>query len=1203
MAHKTDAEMIARTHNTARFFTENRHISWVLLVGTILWGMFGFWTMPKRKDPDIPVRAAVALASWPGATAENVEDRVTRVVEHTLSENSKIEKLESTTRAGGAVITITLDQSVENTAKELDDIWLKLSNLSSLPSGVSLQFIKDFGDTSALMLTVASPRAGEAEVQLRAEQIAQAIRGARASNDQASSDGASAPATLVACFPFSLDARELGVVGKDLAAWAEGRGARNVRLLSGPGFFGIDSQTLASDAKIIENAEQFLAERLRAAELHPDLWRLALIRDPAEAEARLSEVRGEKYSYRELDSFTDELAKALQAVPEVAKVTRAGVLNDVVYLDYSQERLTAYDVSPGQIQDALAARNIVARGGAMELQGKTVLIAPAGEFQNQDEIGEVIVSRGANGAPVYLRDLASIGRGYETAQYLAFSSWRDAGGSWQRTRNVTLSITMKSGLQIHELGEAVDRQLASTRALLPEDLVIERVSDQPLQVEENVDLFMSSLYEAIGLVVLVALIGFWEWRSALLMALSIPITLAMTFGMMRLLGIDVQQVSVASLIIALGLLVDDPVVAGDAIKRDLNKGLPALVAAWLGPTKLAAAIMFATITNIVAYLPFLTLTGDTGRFIYSLPVVLTASLVASRLVSMTFIPLLGFYLLRPSRRQEPSIEQRRQQGFARHYYRVLGGAIRHRWAVLGGAVALLALGVVGVSSIKQAFFPKDLSYLSYVDVWLPEDSPVSATRETATEVDAIVREVGGAYGVESVTTFVGGGGPRFWLSVSPEQRQSNYAQLVIRVRDKHVTGKMIRPLQDALSSRVAGARIDVRELETASNIGVPVSIRVWGPEIASLREIARQVEDALYRTGDVERVRDSWGADNFSVKLRVDADRASAAGVTNYDVSRAAAAALNGSSVGTLYEGDHKVPIVARLRAGEREQLSDVGNLYVYSGQNPDAKVPLRQIADFDFSGTTGKILRRNHARTITIGGFPREGVLPSEVIARLSPELESIRRELPPGYQLAVGGEQEEQVKSFKNLVIVLVISILSIFVALVLQFRNAVKPLVVFAAIPFGVVASLLSLLVMGAPFGFMAFLGVISLIGVIVSHVIVLFDFIEEQHEHGAPLLEALLDAGILRLRPVLVTVGATVLGLIPLALHGGPLWEPLCYVQIGGLTAATVVTLVLVPVLYAIFVLDLKLIRWSAPHGDEPPPKADPTRPNAASPVAA
>ena len=276
---------------------------------------------------------------------------------------------------------------------------------------------------------------------------------------------------------------------------------------------------------------------------------------------------------------------------------------------------------------------------------------------------------------------------------------------------VTLAMQMRAGQKIGDFAGA--RRRASwtrLRAQLPADLVLARTSDQPRQVEENIHLFMGSLCEAVALVVLVSLIGFWEWRSALLMALSIPITLAMTFGMMYLLGIDLQQVSIASLIIALGLLVDDPVVAGDAIKRDLAAGHPRLVAAWWGPTKLAKAILFATITNIVAYLPFLVLPGDPGKFVYSLPVVIGCSLVASRIVSMTFIPLLGYYLLRP--KAEPSIEERRKSGFAAAYYRVGSAAIRHRWAFLAGVARRSWRSAASfMSQLKTQFFPVDLQYL------------------------------------------------------------------------------------------------------------------------------------------------------------------------------------------------------------------------------------------------------------------------------------------------------------------------------------------------------------------------------------------------------------------------------------------------------------------------------------------------------------
>jgi multidrug efflux pump subunit AcrB len=343
------------------------------------------------------------------------------------------------------------------------------------------------------------------------------------------------------------------------------------------------------------------------------------------------------------------------------------------------------------------------------------------------------------------------------------------------------------------------------------------------------------------------------------------------------------------------------------------------------------------------------------------------------------------------------------------------------------------------------------------------------------------------------------------------------------------------------------------------------------------------------------RVRDNWGPESFAVRLRTDADKANLSGLTNQDVAAASVSAISGARVGVLREGDDQIPVVARMRGAERSQLSDMNSLYVYAGQGTQ-RVPLQSISSIVYELQTEKLQRRNQFRTVTIAGFAAPGVLTSEVLAEVMPELKAMQQAMPAGYRLEIGGEFEEQVKGFKNLATVLVISIALIYLALVFQFKHAVKPAIVFAAIPFGVVGALAALRIMNVGFGFMAFLGVISLIGVIVSHIIVLFDFIEEKHAEGAPLQQALLDAGIMRLRPVLITVAATVTALFPLAAHGGPLWEPLCYTQIGGLTVATVITLLLVPVIYSVFVLDLKLVKWEA---HESPAPAE----TAASPAAA
>jgi multidrug efflux pump subunit AcrB len=1195
MAHgKTDNEIINKTHNTARFFVEVRQISWVLLIGTLLWGVYAYFSMPQRKDPEIAVRQAVAITPWPGASAEKIEQLVTKKVEEQMAANAVVTKIESISRTSVSVVYLELDEKSDRSemSKQLDDVAFRLNNINDLPDGAGpINFIRDFGDTAALMLTVASPKVTETDIALRAAAIQQAIEKIRAEAPVA--DRASR-FSIVVNFPQSLGARIVHPAVVAFADFTREKGyARDIRLLEGAEFIGIDGISGDDDAKVSGYLRQFVAERMQASGFHPDSWPAAIIRDPKETRDRIAAVAGSRYTYRELDDFTDLIAKTLKTVPEVSKVERKGLLEEKIYLVYSQERLASYGITLSKLPDILKARNITVAGGQIDVQGKNLTIDPSGEFKSEKEIGDVVLTFSSSGAPVYLRDLFEISRAYESpARYLNFYDWKDDKGEWQRTRAITLSVQMRSGETIGAFGKAVNAALAGMSSQLPDDLTMARTSDQPLQVEESVDLFMVSLYEAIILVVLVSLVGFWEWRSALLMALAIPITLAMTFGFMKVLHIDLQQISIATLIIALGLLVDDPVVAGDAIKRELGAGHPPVIASWLGPTKLASAIMFATITNIVAYLPFLSITGDTGAFLYSMPVVIGCSLVASRLVSMSFLPLLGYYMIKP--KKEVPMSERRKKGFAAWYYRIGTSAINHRWKVLGGSLAFLALGAFFMSQLKTQFFPKDLSYLSYVDVWLPEDAPLESTNRAAIHTENVIRDVVKEYEehhkrkdadksglLKSLTTFVGGGGPRFWFSISPEQQQLNYALIIIEVTDKHETGHLVGSLQEALAAQVPEARIDVRQLESGAAVGLPVAIRLSGDDAPTLRAKAQQVMDIFRAIPEAARPRDDWGDESFTVKLHTDSDRANLTGITNLDVAAASATALSGYAITSLREGDRQIPVVAQLRMEERARLDDINNLYVYSSSGTQ-RVPLRQVSSVSYQMQTEKLRRRNQFRTITVSCSPVEGVLASEVMAVARPRLDEVAKSLPPGYKMEIGGEEESQVEGFHDLAVVLAISVAAIFLTLVFQFRSAIKPVIVFAAVPYGAVGALAVLWLMGSPFGFMAFLGIVSLVGVIVSHIIVLFDFIEEKHAEGEPLQEALLDAGIMRLRPVLITVGATVIALFPLALHGGPLWEPMCYAQIGGLTAATFITLLLVPVMYSIFVLDLKLIKWDDKH---------------------
>ena len=346
-----------------------------------------------------------------------------------------------------------------------------------------------------------------------------------------------------------------------------------------------------------------------------------------------------------------------------------------------------------------------------------------------------------------------------------------------------------------------------------------------------------------------------------------------------------------------------------------------------------------------------------------------------------------------------------------------------------------------------------------------------------------------------------------------------------------------------------------------------------------------QVEEIFRTLPITQTVRNDWLGEVLVANLQVQPDRANLANVTNQDVAESTAMGLSGRLVAGLREGDRQIPVLMRLRRDERSTVADLENLYVYSS-NGTQKVPLRAISTVSYDMENERIVRRDKFRTITVLALPVAGVLPSELLNAAMPRLRAFEKTLPPGYTMMLGGEYEKSVRGNRDLAIVLAISCAMIFVALVIQFNNAVKPWLVFAAVPYGVVGALGALLIMGSPFGFMAFLGMCSLVGVIVSHVIVLFDFIEEMHEKGEPFMESVLDAGIERLRPVMITVGAAVLALVPLAMNGGPLWQPMCYAQIGGLSVATIIELLLVPVLYAIFVLDLKWVKWEPMGHDEP-----------------
>ncbi|QEH32535.1 Cobalt-zinc-cadmium resistance protein CzcA [Aquisphaera giovannonii] len=1200
----------------AQFFVYRQAIAWTLLVATLAWGVYAYSAMPQRQDPLIQIRSGVVLTAYPGASALEVEQELTRKVEKKLAENPAVEHVRSISRQGLSVVFVDL----YDTTKDAEEVWHdldgKLAAMPDLPSSggapVRPRLDKDFGDTVAVMLTLSSPPVPDSEIDRHAEVVARRLAEVRARADRGRLSGEPAPTTaarrasVVLVHPSGLDPALVERLGRsflrDLAerkvaddgqfVGLRGAGAIDVRLAP-----GVDRRRLE------EELTSWKAETLAAGLGHPDIWPPVVVEslDDLAAELRRA-VRDEpggvaRYSYEQLHRFADRIQDRLRQSPRVGKVEQLGVVDEAIYLYLSGRRLGASGLDMQAIGRLLAARNLDVPGGEVQLNRGSLVVKPTGKLLGQADLEDIVVD-GKDGYPIYLRDLAEIVRGYEDPpRMLHFRTVKeearaeigkaaDTAGPHPltTTRAVTLAVRHVKGTHIADFSRDVESALQSLKGVLPGDLRVERTSDEAERVERKIHEFDDCLIEAVAIVVVVALL-FMEWRSALLVALSIPITLAMTLGACAAMGIDLQQVSIAALIIALGLLVDDPVVAGDAINREMAHGAPRDVAAWLGPQKLARAILYATITNCVAFLPLLLVTGVTGEFIYSLPIVVTASLVASRIVSMTFVPMLGRILLRGQLGLEAGLaEGGRGSRFARLYNGFSEVCMEYKWTSLAVCLIALAAGASLISLIGSSFFPKDLHNVFTVDLFLTEGTPIRRTKDEAmraiAEIDALVGEE-----VEGYTTFVGAGGPRFWLSAVPEQPAPRYAQIMVHARDRHRTGAVAERLRRELPPRISSARVRVNQLETGPPIGIPVQVRLTGPDVATIRRLGEQVKDLLREHPGVTDIQDDWDPEIFRLGLKIDPDRANAAGVTNEVAANVVHGAVSGSTATTIRDRDRMIPVVLRLRPDERSRLSDLSTLGVPAAEG--SRVPLDQIASFRAEAAAPKIARRDHERCLTVKCDAAPGVLPSRIVEFLEKRFAEVTPAWPPGYRVAFGGEKEEQAKGFASVRTAMIVSILAIYVALVMQFNSVTKPLVVFAAVPFGMVGGLMGLLLFDVPLGFMALLGLSSLAGVVISHVIVLFEYIEEAHERGEPLRRAVIDAALVRLRPVLVTVLATVGGLIPLVIRGGPLWEPLCYVQIVGLLLATLVTKVVVPVLYVLFVEDFHLIPWEEKAADEEP----------------
>jgi multidrug efflux pump subunit AcrB len=1161
----------------AQFFVEHREVSWMALVAVLVWGAIVYGKLGQQEDPTIPHRIAMLVTAFPGATASKVEELVSKPIERKISELQSIEEIKSQSRPGVSTLTIKM---LPAPAATIDQAWDKLrAKLLEvpLPQGARAPFLNtDFGNTITLLFGLVSPPITDAECVARAHLL----------RDRLAELRGSAPlinrAAVVAFFPpdIAQSYREVLRGRFETEILAAGL-ATKVRTVQGQSFILADLETHAGRADL----ERFIAGFARTVtgtdrELyHPDFTAPFVLMGNEDPLPQIRASAPPRYSYRTLELLARDFEDSLKQIDSVGKVTRIGIVQETVYLLFSDANVAGYGLTPEMVMGSIAARNAVIPGGTLRTEGRNFPVQLSGEYRSEaDMMGTVLgVSRG--GAPVYLRDLFEVRRMYESPiPYKVDVVGRTGNGPLDTRRSVMVAVEMKDGKIIRQFNQNALNAAAAMKARMPEGMEIRVLSDQPTAVAHRIHHFAQCFLEAVLIVIVVALF-LMDWRSALVVATAIPLTVAMTLVGMYLLNIPLQQISIAALIIALGMLVDVPVVASDGINRALHLGEPRLRAAWIGPYNLRHPMIFGTLINIVAFLPLLLLPGDKGAFMNSLPAVITLALASALLVSVTFTPLISYYILRGQKGFDEGGEVRSfflfrwvdllLAALLPRYRAALEGALKHPWPVLAGAYTLLGLSFLLAPMLGTQFFPPAERNQLLVDIELPSTDSLTSMRATVDQVVALVKR---HEEVLSAAVFTGGTAPRFYYNVAPKEPANYIAQILINTRrEDQVTGLLVK-LRDQLDHSVPGVRCVVKQLEQGPSVDEPIQIRISGENLDELRRLADDAAAVLRAAGGYH-VFDDLGLRMPNIQIDIDQDRANSLGVGNQQIGMVAQAAFAGLKVTELRDGDRLIPVVIRNRVEDRSEAGKIRGLYVpMPGRR---NVPLESFSKLKIQPEFVTIPHFNQLRTVTVKAYAPFGELPSRVLDRARPGLAKLP--LGPGYQMSFAGEDKELRNNRAEMGLVMKVSLALIALAMILQFNSVVKSLVVMLTVPLGVIGALLGLALSGSPLGFTSLLGIVSLAGVIVSHIIVLSDFIEHARAEGLPLEQALVKAGLARLRPVLVTVCATVGGLVPLFLTGGALWHPLTSVHIFGLLLATVLTLVLLPVLYYVFCARLKLIK--------------------------
>ncbi|WP_415873951.1 efflux RND transporter permease subunit [Burkholderia ubonensis] len=862
-------------------------------------------------------------------------------------------------------------------------------------------------------------------------------------------------------------------------------------------------------------------------------------------------LEGDGYSPAQLHDYADKLRTVLLRVPGVAKVDYFGDPAQHVFVEISNAQLTRLAITPQQLAQAIDAQNAVAPVGTITTADDRVFVRPSGAFKDTQALADMLIT--VNGRTFRLGDVAKVTRGYD-----------DPPVTQMRTNGhavLGIGVTMQKGGDVIDLGKALDAKAAELQAGLPAGLKLTAVSSMPHAVKHSVDDFVEAVGEAVAIVLVVSLVSL-GLRTGMVVVITIPIVLAVTALCMHAFGIGLDKVSLGTLVLALGLLVDDAIIAVEMMAVKLEQGWSRARAAAFAYTSTAFPMLTGTLVTVSGFLPIALAKSSTGEYTRSIFEVSAISLIVSWFAAVVLVPLLGYHMLPEQQHHDGSAHgpDVYETGFYRRLSGWISACIERRWVVLGVTAVLFAIAMAAFTRVPQQFFPNSERPELLVDMRLPEGASFDATLREAKRLEKVLD---GRPEIDHVVDFVGTGAPRFYLPLDQQLQQPNFAQFVITAKDVESRDRLSHWLESTLASRFPTVRTRVARLENGPPVGFPIKFRVSGDDIATVRGIAEKVADTMRADARTRNVQFDWDEPaERSVSFEIDQLKARQLGVTSEDVSSFLAMTLSGYTVTQYRERDKLIDVA--LRAPKRERI-DPSQLAGLAIPTPHGPVPLGTIGHVRDTLEYGVIWERDRQPTVTVQADVR-GEAPSIGVTRdIDSAVATLRATLPAGYRIEIGGAAEESMKGQTSINAQMPLMIIAVLTLLMIQLKRFSRTFIVVLTAPLGLIGVVAALLLFGKPFGFVALLGVIAMFGIIMRNSVILVDQIDQDIAAGQPRFTAIVGATVRRFRPIMLTAAAAVFALIPLLRSG--FFGPMATALMGGITIATMLTIFFLPALYA------------------------------------